>query len=160
MQQPTDQSVGQREDISRQYLDIALIPGQYLDIALVAMAFDLPTQSVTFMVKLQCTWCVRSYIPITYEPYVHPIVIVNRSIIQNYQHVATQVPSWNINIIITISLIHNYSSWLHQTGLHLMKVLGYVSMWLWVTENTHKLKLLILLNSRDVLKKGLKYNDG
>ena len=65
MQQPTDQSVGQREDISRQYLDIALIPGQYLDIALipgqyldialVAMAFDLPTQSVTFMVKLQCT---------------------------------------------------------------------------------------------------------
>ena len=39
-----------------QYLDIALVPGQYLDIALVAgqykiycpaMAFDLPTQSVT-----------------------------------------------------------------------------------------------------------------
>ena len=55
MQQPTDQSVGQREDIPRQYLDIALIPGQYLDIALVAMAFDPPAQSVTFMVKLQCT---------------------------------------------------------------------------------------------------------
>ena len=42
-----------------QYLDIALIPGKYLDIALVAgqyniycsaMAFDLPMQSVTFLI--------------------------------------------------------------------------------------------------------------
>ena len=56
MQQPTDQSVDQRKYVSRQYLDIAPIPGQYLDIALIAgqhkiycptMAFDLPTQSVT-----------------------------------------------------------------------------------------------------------------
>ena len=56
MQQPTDQSVGQRKYVSGQYLDIGLIPGQYLDIALVAgqykihypaMAFDPPTQSVT-----------------------------------------------------------------------------------------------------------------
>ena len=40
-----------------QYLDIALFPGQYLDIALAAgqykiycpaLAFDLPTQSVTY----------------------------------------------------------------------------------------------------------------
>ena len=40
-----------------QYLDIALLPGQYLDIALAAgqykiycpaLAFDLPTQSVTY----------------------------------------------------------------------------------------------------------------
>ena len=40
-----------------QYLDIALVPGQYLDIALAAgqykiycpaLAFDLPTQSVTY----------------------------------------------------------------------------------------------------------------
>ena len=34
MQKPTDQSVGQKKDVSRQYLDIALTPGQYLDIAL------------------------------------------------------------------------------------------------------------------------------
>ena len=66
MQQPLDQSVGQRISVRRQYLDIGLIsgqyldvvivPGQYLDIALVAgyckiycpeMAFDLPTESVT-----------------------------------------------------------------------------------------------------------------
>ena len=56
MQQPTDQSVDQRKDVPGQYLDIALVPRQYLDIALVAgqykiyfpaMAFDLPTQSVT-----------------------------------------------------------------------------------------------------------------
>ena len=52
MQQPTDQSVGQRKDVPLQYLDIALIHGQYLDITLVAgqykiycpaMAFDPPT---------------------------------------------------------------------------------------------------------------------
>ena len=36
MQQPTDQSVDQRKDVTGQYLDIALIPRQYLDIALVA----------------------------------------------------------------------------------------------------------------------------
>ena len=36
MQQPTDQSVGQRKDV----------PGQY-KIYCPAMAFDLPTQSVT-----------------------------------------------------------------------------------------------------------------
>ena len=56
MQQPTDQSVGQRKDIPGQYLDIALVPGQYLDIALVAgqyriyclaMAYYPPMQSVT-----------------------------------------------------------------------------------------------------------------
>ena len=56
MQQAIDQSLGQRKDVLRQYIDIALIPGQYLDIALVAgqyklycplMAFDLPMQSVT-----------------------------------------------------------------------------------------------------------------
>ena len=34
MQQPTDQSVGQRKDVPGQYLDTALVPGQYLDIAL------------------------------------------------------------------------------------------------------------------------------
>ena len=53
MQQPIDQSVGQRMDVPGQYLDIALIPRQYLDIALVArqhkiycpaMAFDFPMQ--------------------------------------------------------------------------------------------------------------------
>ena len=71
MQQPTDQSVGQRKDVPGQYLDIALLPGQYLDIALLpgqyldialvagqykvycpAMAFDPPTQSVTLHVKV------------------------------------------------------------------------------------------------------------
>ena len=44
-----------------QYLDIALVPGQYLDIALAAgkykiycpaLAFDPPTQSVTYLDKL------------------------------------------------------------------------------------------------------------
>ena len=35
MHQPTDQSVGQRKDVPRQYLDFALVPGQYLDFALV-----------------------------------------------------------------------------------------------------------------------------
>ena len=58
MQQLTDQSVGQRKDVPGQYLDIAFIPRQYLDIALVAgkykiycpaMAFDPPTQSVTYV---------------------------------------------------------------------------------------------------------------
>ena len=43
-----------------QYLDIALLPGQYLDIALAAgqykiyfpaLAFDLPTQTVTYLFK-------------------------------------------------------------------------------------------------------------
>ena len=56
MQQPTDQSVGQRKNVSGQYLDITLVPRQYLDVALVAgqyeiyypaIAFDLPTQRVT-----------------------------------------------------------------------------------------------------------------
>ena len=60
MQQPTDQSVDQRKDVPRQYLDIALVPGQYLDIALVAgqykiycpaMSFDPPTQSVTYCIN-------------------------------------------------------------------------------------------------------------
>ena len=60
MQQPiTDQSVGQRKDVPRQYLDITLVPGRYLDIALVAgqykiycpaMTFDPPTQGVTYVV--------------------------------------------------------------------------------------------------------------
>ena len=58
MQQPTDQCVGQGKDVPGQYLDIALILGQFLDIALVAgkykiycpaMAFDPPTQSVTYV---------------------------------------------------------------------------------------------------------------
>ena len=58
MQQPTDQSVGQRKDAPGQYLDIALVPRQYLDIALVAgqykiycpaMTSNLPTQSVTLI---------------------------------------------------------------------------------------------------------------
>ena len=47
MQQPTDQSVGQRKDVARQYLDIALVAGQY-KIYYPAMAFDPPTQNVTF----------------------------------------------------------------------------------------------------------------
>ena len=47
MQHPTDQSVGQRMDAPRQYLDIALVAGQY-KIYYPAMAFDLPTQSVTY----------------------------------------------------------------------------------------------------------------
>ena len=63
LQQPTDQSIGQRMGESHlpgQYLDIALILGQYLDnyiaLGLVAgqckiywpaKAIDLPTQSVT-----------------------------------------------------------------------------------------------------------------
>ena len=47
MQQSTDQSVGQRKDVPRQYLDIALVPGQY-KIYCPAMAFDPPMQSVTY----------------------------------------------------------------------------------------------------------------
>ena len=49
MQQPTDQSVGQRKDVPGQYLDIALVAGQYKQYKIYcpAMAFDLPTQSVT-----------------------------------------------------------------------------------------------------------------
>ena len=48
-----------------QYLDIALFPGQYLDIALAAgqyilycpaLAFDLPTQSVTYQANHSCPW--------------------------------------------------------------------------------------------------------
>ena len=46
MQQPTDQSVGQRKDVPGQYLDIALVAGQY-KIYCPAMSFDPPTQSVT-----------------------------------------------------------------------------------------------------------------
>ena len=46
MQQPTDQSVGQRKDVPGQYLDNALVAGQY-KIYCLAMVFDLPTQSVT-----------------------------------------------------------------------------------------------------------------
>ena len=45
MQQPTDQSVDHRKDVSGQYLDIALVVGQY-KIYCPAMAFDPPTQSV------------------------------------------------------------------------------------------------------------------
>ena len=41
MQQPIDQSVGQRKDVPGQYVDIALIPGQYLDIALVAGQYKM-----------------------------------------------------------------------------------------------------------------------
>ena len=47
MQQPTDQSVGQRKDIPEKYLDNALVVGQY-KIYCPVMAFDLPTQNVTF----------------------------------------------------------------------------------------------------------------
>ena len=47
MQQPTDQSVGQRKDVPGQYLDIALVAGQY-KIYCPAMAFYPPTQSVTY----------------------------------------------------------------------------------------------------------------
>ena len=36
MQQPIDQSVGQRKDVPGQYIDIALVPWQFLDIVLVA----------------------------------------------------------------------------------------------------------------------------
>ena len=55
-----DQRVDQKKTKSHlpgQYLDIALVPGQYLDIALAAgqykiycpaLAFDPPTQSVTY----------------------------------------------------------------------------------------------------------------
>ena len=73
MQQPTDQSVDQGKDVPGQYLDITLIPRlvprQYLDIALVAgqykiycpaMAFDPPTQSVTYRVDA----CSSSFIMI------------------------------------------------------------------------------------------------
>ena len=48
MQQPTDQSIGLRKDVPRQYLDIALVAGQY-KIYCPAMAFDPPTQSVTYI---------------------------------------------------------------------------------------------------------------
>ena len=47
MQQPTDQSVDQSKDVPWQYLDIALVAGQY-KIYCPAMAFDPPTQSVTY----------------------------------------------------------------------------------------------------------------
>ena len=46
MQQPTDQSVGQRKDVPGQYLDIALVAGQYKMYCPV-MAFDPPMQSAT-----------------------------------------------------------------------------------------------------------------
>ena len=46
MQQPIDQSVGQRKDVPRQYLDIVLVAGQN-KIYHPAMAFDPPTPSVT-----------------------------------------------------------------------------------------------------------------
>ena len=45
MQQLTDQSVDQRKDVPRQYLDIALVVGQY-KICCPAMAFDPPIQNV------------------------------------------------------------------------------------------------------------------
>ena len=45
MQQPTDQSVGQSKDVPRQYLDTALEHKIYC----LAMAFDPPTQSVTYI---------------------------------------------------------------------------------------------------------------
>ena len=48
MQQPTDQSVDQRKDVPRQYLDIALIPGKYLDIALVAEQYKLYCPAMSF----------------------------------------------------------------------------------------------------------------
>ena len=41
MQQPTEQSVDQRKNLPRQYLDIALIHRQYLDIALVAEQYNI-----------------------------------------------------------------------------------------------------------------------
>ena len=49
MQQLTDQSVDQRKDVPRQYLDIVLVAGQYIYMMFCpAMAFDPPTQSVTY----------------------------------------------------------------------------------------------------------------
>ena len=62
LQQPTDQSVGQRIGESHfpeqyhphQYLDIALVAGQY-KIYYPAMAFDLPTQSIILHNHI-CTW--------------------------------------------------------------------------------------------------------
>ena len=47
MQQATDQSIGQRKDVPRECLDIALVAGQY-KIYCPVMAFDRPTQSVTY----------------------------------------------------------------------------------------------------------------
>ena len=41
MQLPTDQSVGQRNYVPGQHLDIALVPRQYLDIALVAGQYKI-----------------------------------------------------------------------------------------------------------------------
>ena len=60
MQQPADQSVGQRKDVTKQYLDIArdldivLVPKQYMvagqyNIYCPVMGFDLPTQSFTLI---------------------------------------------------------------------------------------------------------------
>ena len=46
MQQPADQSVGQR-------IDIALVAGQY-KIYCSAMAFDLPMQNVTYLLSTIC----------------------------------------------------------------------------------------------------------
>ena len=51
MQQPIDQSVHQRKDVPGQYLVIALAAGLY-EIYFPAVAFDLPTQSVLYEVKL------------------------------------------------------------------------------------------------------------
>ena len=45
MQQPTDQSVGQRKYVPGQYLDNVQVAGQY-KIYCPAMAFDPPMQSV------------------------------------------------------------------------------------------------------------------
>ena len=49
MQQPTDQSVGQRKDVPGQYLDIALVAAGQYKIYCPAMAFDPPTQSVIYI---------------------------------------------------------------------------------------------------------------
>ena len=49
MQQPADQSVSQRKDVPGQCLDIALVAGQ-CKIYCPTIAFDLPTQSVTYSV--------------------------------------------------------------------------------------------------------------
>ena len=59
MQQPTNQSVGQRKDIPGHYLDIALVAEQY-KIYCPVMAFDLRTQSVTYVCICVCMCGCRS----------------------------------------------------------------------------------------------------
>ena len=49
MQQPTDESIGQRKDLRGRYFNIALVAGQY-KIYFPSIAFDPPMQSVTYNV--------------------------------------------------------------------------------------------------------------